>query len=155
MAVADYGRAAELAYFPRAKAAVVTHLLDRHREDRSIVFTARAENAYAIAEKNLIPAITAEVKSRDRERILGKFREGRLMAIASARVLNEGIDVPDARVAIVVAGTLGQREHVQRIGRILRPAPNKAALAYELFTQGTMDERSSWTRGMHAPEVRA
>ncbi len=154
-AVGDYGRASDLAYFPRAKQLVVKRLLERHRADRSIVFTARAEDAYAVAEKNLIPAITAEVKTRERERILTKFREGRIMAIASARVLNEGIDVPDARVAIVVAGTLGAREHVQRIGRVLRPAPGKSALAYEIFTEKTMDERNAWTRGMHAPKVSA
>jgi superfamily II DNA or RNA helicase len=38
------------------------------------------------------------------------------LALVSARVLNEGIDVPDADVAIVVGGTRGEREHVQRIG---------------------------------------
>lgn len=74
------------------------------------------------------------------------------MAIASARVLNEGIDVPDARVAIVTGGTLGAREHVQRLGRVLRPAPGKRAVAYEVVTIGTMDERNAGTRGReHAP----
>jgi len=151
-AVIDFGRASDLAYFPRAKEAVVERLLERHRADRTIVFTARASDAYAIAERNLIPAITAEVKARERERILTRFREGKIHAIASARVLNEGIDVPDARIAIVVAGTLGTREHVQRIGRVLRPAPGKSAVAYELFTERTMDERSAWSRGTHAPQ---
>ncbi len=49
-------------------------------------------------------------------------------------MLNEGLDVPDADVAliIIVGGTLGEREHVQRIGRLLRPAPGKRAVVYEL-----------------------
>jgi superfamily II DNA or RNA helicase len=49
--------------------------------------------------------------------------------------------VPDARVAIVASSSLGVREHVQRIGRVLRPAPGKTALVYELITRGTVDER--------------
>jgi superfamily II DNA or RNA helicase len=88
----------------------------------------------------LIPVITAEVSRREREAILTAFRDRRVRAIASARVLNEGVDVPDANVAIIAAGSLGVREHVQRIGRILRPALGKRAIAYELVTMGTIDE---------------
>src|SRR5262249_33955707 len=93
-----------------------------------------------------------EVGPRERERILAKFRDGRLRAIASARVLNEGVDVPDARIAIVASGLLGAREHVQRIGRVLRPAPGKKALVYELVTRNTLDERLSRSRG--PPRIR-
>jgi superfamily II DNA or RNA helicase len=142
-ALRDYAEAVRLACFPRAKAKVVSVLLQRHRADRTIVFTGRVEDAYEVAERELIAPITAEVGSRERTRILAKFKEGRLRAIVSARVLNEGIDVPDARIAIVASGTLGVREHVQRIGRVLRPAPGKRALVYELVTQATIDERMS------------
>lgn len=145
-ALRDYAEAVQIAAFPRAKRALVSELLDRHRDARTIVFTARVEDAYSVAEADLIPVITAEVSTRERERILSKFREGRLRAIVSARVLNEGIDVPDARVAIVVSGSLGAREHVQRIGRVLRPAPGKQALVYELVTQRTVDERQARAR---------
>jgi superfamily II DNA or RNA helicase len=141
-----HARGLDLAYFPRDKRAIVQALLARHRSDRTIVFTARAEDAYQVAKDSLIPVITSEVGAAERELILGKFREGRVRAIATARVLNEGIDVPDARVAIVVAGTLGAREHVQRIGRVLRPSPGKRAIAYELVTLDTVDERLANSR---------
>jgi len=52
---------------------------------------------------------------------LNLFKEGKLRALVSAQVLNEGLDVPDAEVGIVVAGSKGEREHVQRVGRVLRP----------------------------------
>ena len=52
--------------------------------------------------------------------------------MVSAQVLNEGIDVPAAEVAIVVAGRMGAREHVQRVGRLLRPGVGKRAVVYEL-----------------------
>jgi superfamily II DNA or RNA helicase len=145
-ALRDYAVGVQIACFPRAKRALVSALLERHRRDRTIVFTSRVEDAYEIGERELIAVITAEVSSRERERVLAKFREGRLRAVATARVLNEGLNVPDARVAIVASGTLGQREHVQRIGRVLRPAPGKRALVYELITQATVDERMARAR---------
>jgi superfamily II DNA or RNA helicase len=150
-ALRDHGKAQELASFPTGKRRLVEELLGRHEGDRSIVFTAFAENAYCVARDNLVPVIAAETSARERHRILELFREGRVRAIASARVLNEGVDVPDARVAIIVAGTRGPREHVQRIGRVLRPAPDKRALVYELVTADTLDERRARTRGRHAP----
>jgi superfamily II DNA or RNA helicase len=54
-------------------------------------------------------------------------------------VLNEGIDVPDAEVAIVVGGTQGEREHVQRIGRLLRPREGKSSVVYGLVMRGTSE----------------
>lgn len=141
-AMRERARALDLAYFPDEKRRLVRQLLTRHRADRTIVFTARTEDAYRVAEDSLIPVITAEVSARERERILDKLKSGRIRAVVSPRVLNEGIDVPDARVAIIVAGTLGAREHVQRIGRVLRPSPGKRAIAYELVTVGTADERA-------------
>jgi superfamily II DNA or RNA helicase len=59
--------------------------------------------------------------------------------LVSARVLNEGLDVPDADVAVIVGGALGDREYVQRIGRLLRPAPGKHALVYQLVSRGTSE----------------
>ena len=143
--------ALELASFPRAKRRLVGELLSRHGGHKSIVFTAYAENAYRLALDNLVPVITGETGARERPYILDQFSKGALRAIASARVLNEGIDVPDARVAIIVAGTQGAREHVQRIGRVLRPSPGKQALVYELVTAETSDARRAHTRGKNAP----
>ena len=83
---------------------------------------------------------------REREEALARFREGSLRALVSARVLNEGMDVPDAAVAIVVGGSQGEREHVQRVGRVLRPLPGKRAVIYELITRRTMEVRQARRR---------
>jgi superfamily II DNA or RNA helicase len=53
--------------------------------------------------------------------------------------LNEGVDVPDCRVAIIVSGNSTKREYIQRLGRILRPKVGEALL-YELVTTGTTEE---------------
>jgi late competence protein required for DNA uptake (superfamily II DNA/RNA helicase) len=75
------------------------------------------------------------------------YRDGRYRTLVSARVLNEGMDVPEAHVAIIVAGRFGVREHIQRIGRVLRPAPGKVATVYELVTSGTVDDARARARG--------
>ena len=138
-ALLAWRRAKKLVGYTNAKAAAVRTLLARHKKDKLIVFTADNAAAYAIAREHLIMPITCDISRRERERALDAFRRGELRALVSARVLNEGIDVPDAEVAVIVAGTLGQREHVQRIGRLLRPAPEKRALVYELVTMATSE----------------
>jgi superfamily II DNA or RNA helicase len=92
----------------------------------------------------------------ERGAALDSFRRGALRALVSSRVLNEGLDVPDADVAIIVGGTLGEREHVQRIGRLLRPRAGKRAIVYELVTAGTSETRLADKRrkGLSAPVSR-
>jgi superfamily II DNA or RNA helicase len=145
-ALDGYHSATRMAAFPKAKRVLVSSLLRKHQSDKTLVFTAFAEDAYTIAKDQLVPVITADVSRSERETILRRFREGRYRAIVSARVLNEGIDVPDANVAILVGGALGGREYIQRVGRILRPAPGKQALAYELVTAGTLDDSRARAR---------
>ena len=122
-----------------AKLRVVGTLLAQHADTRTLVFTASKEAAYRIAREHLVMPITADIGSAEREASLKAFQDGQLRALVSARVLNEGVDVPDASVGIVVGGAHGEREHVQRVGRVLRPAPNKRAVVYHLVTSGTSE----------------
>jgi len=148
-AFSDYHRAVGLASFPRAKRELCATLLARHRDDKTLVFTGSVDDAYAISFAHLVPLLTAETVRAERNEILLRFRNGRYRTLVSARVLNEGIDVPDARVCLVIAGELDVREHVQRIGRVLRPAPGKRALIYELVTSGTVDDQRARARRRH------
>jgi superfamily II DNA or RNA helicase len=132
--------------FPRAKRTVLGTLLARYRDDRVLVFTTDNETALSIAQEHLLMPITCDIGKREREEALARFRDGRLRALVSARVLNEGVDVPDARVGIVVGGAHGEREHVQRVGRLLRKSGDKRAVLYELVMRGTLEERSAERR---------
>ena len=71
----------------------------------------------------------------------------------TSRVLNEGVDVPEASVAIVLSGTGSSREYVQRLGRILRRGEGKLALLYEVIAEATSEEHTS--RRRHAKPPRA
>jgi superfamily II DNA or RNA helicase len=61
--------------------------------------------------------------------------------------LNEGVNIPDASVAVVLSGSGSSREHVQRLGRILRKLPGKEATLYEVVTEDTTEEQISRRRG--------
>ena len=125
--------------FTQAKRHALRSLLEQHRSSRVLVFTADNATAYAIAREHLVMPLTCDIGRQERAEALDRVRRGALRTLVSARVLNEGLDVPDADVAVVVGGTLGEREHVQRVGRLLRPAEGKRALVYELVTRDTVE----------------
>jgi superfamily II DNA or RNA helicase len=145
-ALAAWRRTRRLLALTRAKRAAITELLARHRDGRLLIFTADNDSAYAIAREQLVMPLTCDIGRSERAAALLRFRRGELRALVSARVLNEGLDVPDADVAIVAGGTMGEREHVQRVGRLLRPAPGKRALVYELVTRRTSEVRQAERR---------
>jgi superfamily II DNA or RNA helicase len=145
-AYAAWRRARRIAAFTRNKARALQTLLERHRDARTLIFTADNDAAYAIARAELVMPLTCDIKRKERDVALDDFRRGALRALVSSRVLNEGIDVPDAGVAIIVGGSHGEREHVQRIGRLLRPTPGKRAVVYELVSAGTSEVRQAERR---------
>jgi superfamily II DNA or RNA helicase len=63
-------------------------------------------------------------------------------------VLDEGVDVPDAELGIIVSGTGSSREFIQRLGRLLRPKPdsNKKAKLIEIISLGTGEIGTSTRR---------
>ena len=116
-------------------------ILARHRDDRVIVFTAHTELVYRLSERFLLPAITHETAASERKRILERFREGSYSRVVAANVLDEGVDVPAANVAVVLSGSGSEREFTQRLGRILRPTDDGGrAILYELVASETAEE---------------
>lgn len=135
-AVAAWRRAERLLNYTRAKAEVLGRLLQRHRGQRTLVFVGDVPTAHRVAREHLVMPITAQVGRAERTWALRAFAAGELRGLVSPRVLDEGIDVPAAEVAIVLGGS-GERQHTQRVGRVLRPAEGKTALLYELVAAGT------------------
>jgi superfamily II DNA or RNA helicase len=135
-------RAREVMMNSDAKVAELAAILDRHREDRVIVFCAHNDMVYRLAERFLLPAVTHRTPASERREILDRFREGTYSRVVTANVLDEGVDVPDANVAVVLAGSGSEREFTQRLGRVLRPkGEGERALLYEVVSAGTAEER--------------
>jgi superfamily II DNA or RNA helicase len=124
----------------QAKLDVLDQLLREHQGKQMLIFTAHNRFAYRIARHHLIPVITHQTKAAERKAILDRFRSGDYRVIATTRVLNEGIDVPEAKIAVVLGGTAGAREYIQRLGRVLRKQGNAEAVLYEVIARNTVDE---------------
>jgi superfamily II DNA or RNA helicase len=144
-----YLRQRELALAASGKLRAVEALLDQHRGERALIFTQDNATAYQVSERFLVPAITHQTKVKERSEILERFARGDYSAIVTSKVLNEGVDVPEASVAIVISGSGSVREHVQRLGRILRRQGDKHAILYELVSAGTGETSTSERRREH------
>lgn len=132
-----------------AKLKALAELLAEHRDGRCLVFTHDNATAYEVSRRLLVPAITHRSDPKERKALLEGFADGTLPVLATSRVLDEGVDLPAADVAIVLSGTATVRQHVQRLGRILRPREGKQAVLYELVVVGTAEEATSARRRDH------
>lgn len=145
-AMLAHREARTLAYGTEGKLRVLEEILGNHPHERSLIFTDDNATVYRISREFLIPAITHQTPVKERHSLLQAFREGRYRILVTSRVLNEGVDVPEASVAVVLSGTATEREHIQRLGRILRKVEGKRATLYEVVTEGTSEERVSKQR---------
>lgn len=149
-AVEAWHESLRIAVNSEAKLEKLREILADHRDDKVFVFTRDTEMAYKISRRFLIPAITYKTPKDERRAILEGFNKGVYRAIVASTVLDEGIDVPDANVAVVVGGYGTPRQLIQRLGRILRPKDGKTATLIELVTRGTVDYRISRRRAKGA-----
>ena len=133
-----------------SKLELLSGIFRAHPGERIIIFTADNDSAYTIGRRFTLPVLTHLTKSAERKSFLQGFRDGEYPILVTSKVLNEGVDVPSAAVGVVFSGSGSVREHVQRLGRILRPAPGKAqAVLYELVSAGTSEEYTSGRRREH------
>src|SRR3954454_16509231 len=113
--------------------------------DGALVFTetVRAAN-HAINRLDphvAIDLITGSTARRQRREILDDLRVRRLDAVAAPRVLDEGIDVPDANLGVVMSASRTRRQMIQRMGRILRrKRAGVAAHFVIMFAQETLED---------------
>jgi superfamily II DNA or RNA helicase len=128
-----------------AKYTEIERLLLEHSGDQVILFSEYNYVVDEISRRFCMPSITYKTPAEERRTILERFRSGDYTKLATGRVLNEGVDVPDCRVAIIVSGNSTKREYIQRLGRILRPKEGHALL-YELISTDTTEEGISKRR---------
>ncbi|MEH1939929.1 MAG: DEAD/DEAH box helicase family protein [Nostoc sp.] len=147
-AMLAHREAKDIALGTDGKLRILIDLLAEHYPARILIFTADNATVYRISQELLIPAITHQTPVKERHEILTKFREGKYNTLVASHVLNEGVDVPAASVAIILSGTGSAREYTQRLGRILRKGniENKQAILYEVVAEDTSEEGTSARR---------
>ncbi|MBD2094948.1 DEAD/DEAH box helicase [Trichocoleus sp. FACHB-591] len=135
----------EIALGTEGKLRVLADLLSQHYPERILIFTNDNATVYRISQNFLIPALTHQTPVKERHEILDRFRNGTYKTLVTSHVLNEGVDVPEASVAIILSGTGSQREFIQRLGRVLRRSKEgeKLAMLYEVVAEQTSEENTS------------
>jgi superfamily II DNA or RNA helicase len=131
--------ARDLAFNSNSKLEKLRDILETHKEDRVFIFTEHNRLVHRISREFLIPAITYRTPAKERSSILDNFRSGKYRAVVTSKVLDEGIDVPEANIGIIASGTGSKREYVQRLGRILRKKEGKEAVLYEIVAEETTE----------------
>ena len=131
--------AMDIALNSSSKIAYLKQLLKSNPEEKTLIFTSHNKLVYTLSKNMLVPAITHQTPQEEREEILTRFHSGDYKRILTSRVLDEGVDVPDASMAVILSGSGSNRQFVQRLGRILRPSPGKEAILFELVSAGTAE----------------
>jgi len=128
------------------KLRVLEDLFRLHAGQRTIVFTGSNAMAMEISRRFLIPTILSHSRKRERLAVLDGFATGEFPVLVANRVLDEGIDVPEAKVAVVIGGLASVRQATQRLGRILRPVEGARAVLYEVVCQTSGETQRSRKR---------
>jgi superfamily II DNA or RNA helicase len=131
-----------------AKEKAVKEIVERELGEKAkiLVFTQYVEQAKKLGEILNAPVLTGEMDTKERSRILDEFKNVEKGVLVLTTVGDEGLDIPDVNVGIIVAGTGSRRQYVQRLGRLLRPRPGKTAKLYEIIVRGTAEEMQARRR---------
>jgi superfamily II DNA or RNA helicase len=135
----------------RAKFRVLEDLFRLHAGSPVLVFTGSNVMARQLSIRFLVPCLLSHCAKRERQDLLSGFASGRYPVLVANRVLDEGVDLPAVKVAIVLGGMASTRQAVQRLGRVLRRSPSgEAAQLYEIVTDDSNEVQRSRDRRRNA-----
>ena len=146
-------RALRVAVNSEAKLNLLAERLEAYRDEKILIFTLYNDLVYTISRRFLIPAVTYQTPREERREILANFGNGKYKVIVTSQVLDEGMDVPDASVGLILGGTGSTREYVQRLGRLLRKKEGKTAKLVEIISKETVEVGISRRRRLKTGEA--
>ena len=146
-------RAVKVAVNSETKLSLLAEKLEEYKNQKILIFTLFNDLVYTISLRFLIPAITYQTPREERREILSNFGKGKYPVVVTSQVLDEGLDVPDASVGLVLGGTGSNREYVQRLGRLLRKKEGKTAQLIEIISKETMEVATSRRRHQKTGEA--
>ena len=132
-------KALKVAVNSEAKLDLLAEKLEVYKDEKVLIFTLYNDLVYIISKRFLVPAVTHKTPREERREILTNFGNGKYKVIVTSQVLDEGVDVPDASVGIVLGGTGSKREFIQRLGRLLRKKEGKLAKLVEIISKSTVE----------------
>jgi superfamily II DNA or RNA helicase len=147
-AVLARNKAMDIALNSKSKIEELREILSEYKGRKTIIFTQHNKLVYKISDQFLIPFVTYKSTKAERQDALQGFKDGKYTALVTSKVLDEGVDVPDAEIGVILSGTGSSREFIQRLGRLLRPKPfsNGKAKLIEIVSSGTREMGTSAKR---------
>ncbi len=135
------------------KLRVLEDIFRLHNGQQILVFAGSNVMAIEVSRRFLVPTILSHTRKRERLAVLEGFAKRLFPVLVANRVLDEGVDVPEAKVAVVIGGQGSTRQAKQRLGRVLRRSGNVRATLYEVVCENTKEvERSRKRRRSDAYE---
>ncbi len=128
------------------KLRVLEDIFRLHHGRKTIVFAGSNAMAIEVSKRFLVPTMLSHTAKRERLAVLQGFAEGQLPVLVANRVLDEGVDVPEAKVAVVIGGQGSTRQAKQRLGRVLRRSGDARATLYEVVCENTKEVMRSRKR---------
>jgi superfamily II DNA or RNA helicase len=116
------------------KLRVLEDLFRLHVGEPVLVFAGSNAMARDVSLRFLVPCLLSHCGKRERLDALRGLEDGTYPALVANRVLDEGVDLPDVKVAIVIGGMASSRQAQQRLGRVLRKRGEQRAVLYEIVT---------------------
>jgi len=120
-----------------SKEKVVNQLLTKHTGDRILVFG----GSVAQIDKLLAPNVYHGMSGSRGQQALNDFKEGKIDVLGCVEGLNEGANIPNLDVGIIVQVNSNARKLIQRVGRLIRHRPNHTSIIYIILCMGTQDEK--------------
>ncbi|HUY31907.1 MAG TPA: DEAD/DEAH box helicase family protein [Pirellulales bacterium] len=121
------------------KLRVLEDLFRLHAGSPTIVFAGSNAMARDVSRRFLIPCLLSHCGKRERLEVLSGLEAGTYPALVANQVLDEGVDLPACKVAVVIGGMASTKQAKQRLGRILRKSGNARATLYEIVCDDTSE----------------
>ncbi len=131
------------------KLRVLEDLFRLHAGSPVIVFAGSNAMAREVSKRFLIPCLLAHCGKAERLEVLTGLQAGTYPALVCNQVLDEGVDLPEVKVAVVIGGMASTKQARQRLGRILRKSGNARAMLYEVVCADTNESKRSRQRRSH------
>lgn len=141
---ANVGRRKEILSSAKNKLAKAVELVRKHRGERVMIFSETIKSIQMLKEMLEDDGIAARVmhngtKAKERKEILASWGS-EYFPLLSVHTLEIGYDVPQVRIAIIIASTSNMNQVAQRIGRVVRKFEGKdSALVYVVYINDTKD----------------
>lgn len=148
----------EIVYLAEARIDCVNNLIDRLRDDSKIIIFGERIEVADIIYKQLslrypaqIGRYHSQMDEQSKKNSLAQYQSSEIRILVSCRALDEGLNIPETDVGIILSSTASTRQRIQRLGRILRKVSDKhTAYLYSLYVHESNEGNYTYNEFDHS-----